>query len=359
MGSYISAGLEQTHSQIKREVIRTMEDQIALLDQKVSESGIAMLHFSFGIRSLFTVNQVTGTDDQTRIFREVRDTVRLNATIYKDKVLPVTQKAVNAISDYMAYFQDMEFEDWADCVGDIVEDIERGIGFCKYLKELHSVIIVDLKKSEDKVEVGQQMMEASALQQEENARRLRKEAKHAQDAAEIAQLWGTVFASLWAPLAGPAIFINHIIAKPHEHKAEFANSQAVAEAKNADLGRRAAAVTKNTIVPSIKNFLDGITACHTFLVATQQSLEQMQKYGTKDAKIAYYKAMKSKAGLIQATNTKFLTMMDHMRTNLAAVQNEPGDKNYVDSWLEEQNTKFKEQHKSIWDHIMVDIKRMI
>jgi len=332
-----------------------MEDQIALLDQKVSECSTAMVHFSWGVRSLYTVNQVTGTDDQTRTFREVSNRVRLNAAIYKDKVLPVTHKAVSSISDYMACYQDMSFEDWKDVLGDIVKDIEKGVNYCKYLKELHSVIIVDLKKSEDKAEVGQQMMEASALQQEENARRLREEAQNARSAAEIAQLWGKVLAT---PTLGASVVITHMIAKPYEKKADVANTQAVAEVKNAEVGRQAVAITKNTIVPSIKDFMDGITACQTFLVATQQSLEQMQKYGTKDAKMAYYKAMKSKAGLIQATNTKFLAMMDHMRTNLAAVQN-PGDKNYVDNWLEKQNAKFKEQHKSIWDQIMVDIKRMI
>ena len=41
-------------------------------------------------------------------------------------------------------------------------------------------------------------------------------------------------------------------------------------------------------------------------------------------------------------------MTDMMRTDIAAIPENPNDKNYVDIWYEQQKEQFKKEHKSVW-----------
>ena len=49
---------------------------------------------------------------------------------------------------------------------------------------------------------------------------------------------------------------------------------------------------------------------------------------------------------------KFLSVTDMMRTDLQAIPSLVSDKNYVDTWLEQQLEEFKKQHHTINFHEM-------
>ena len=68
------------------------EEQMAVVEQSLGQLPLAMAKFSSMIRSLYTTNQVTASDEGTRTFLEVRDNTRRNAAVYKDKVLPLTEE---------------------------------------------------------------------------------------------------------------------------------------------------------------------------------------------------------------------------------------------------------------------------
>ena len=303
-----------------------------------------MASFSVGLRSLFGVNQVTGLDDQTKIFQEVREDVWRNAVIYKDKVLPVTTHVVRSIGLYMSSFIDVEFDDWAENLDDFLDDINKGIGFCEYLKQLHNSIIINLKRNEDKAAVGQQKMALMASDYKKMAEDLEKEAKSWKDAAEAKQFWGWLTGAITAGIS--TVILNAFAKSDAEEAAEKA-SEAAAKSKNAEIAIRAVSITNNVVIPAIKDFLDGIHACSGFLIRTRESLEEMKNYGEHGPKKVYYQAMRNRAAELKETCLMFQMMTNEMSTGIDAIP-EPSDKNYVDVWFEKQQAEFRENHKSTW-----------
>ena len=303
-----------------------------------------MASFSVGLRSLFGVNQVTGLDDQTKIFQEVREDVWRNAVIYKDKVLPVTTHVVRSIGLYMSSFIDVEFDDWAENLDDFLDDINKGIGFCEYLKQLHNSIIIDLKRNEDKAAVGQQKMALMASDYKKMAEDLEQEAKGCKDRAEAKEFWGQATAAF---TAGISTMILNAFAQKDEEDAARKASEAAAKSKNAEIAIRAVSITNNVVIPAIKDFLDGIHACSGFLIRTRESLEEMKNYGEHGPKKVYYQAMRNRAAELKETCLMFQMMTNEMSTGIDAIP-EPSDKNYVDVWFEKQQAEFRENHKSAW-----------
>ena len=102
---------------------------------------------------MIIVNQVTKEDEGTRIFLEVREEVRRNAVVYKDKVLPWTEELIRHIGSFADSFLDFDSNDWVEGLEETIKDMDKAIGFCKILSQMHIAIIEDLKRNEDKAEV--------------------------------------------------------------------------------------------------------------------------------------------------------------------------------------------------------------
>ena len=82
----------------------------------------------------FFINQVTGNDDVTKTFLEVRDDTRRSAAIYKDRVLPLTESVVRHIGNFADSFLDFSFDEWVNILDDTISEIETSIGFCALLR---------------------------------------------------------------------------------------------------------------------------------------------------------------------------------------------------------------------------------
>ena len=155
----------------------SQEQQLVEVEQSLAKLPLSMAKFSSMTRSLFGVNQVTGQDEGSKTFLEVRDNVRRNAAIYKDKVLPLTEEVVRHIGFFADSFLDFDFNDWTECLKDTISDIDKGIGFCMILSQMHLAIIEDLKRNEDKAEVGIQMMDKMASEYQKMSEELERKAK--------------------------------------------------------------------------------------------------------------------------------------------------------------------------------------
>ena len=116
---------------------------------------------------------MTGQDDATKTYLEVRDSTRQNAVVYTEKLLPLSEKVVRSIGFFADYFEDLEFEDWADCLDDLIDDVQKAEGFCNLLKHMHNTMITDLKKNEDKAIVGIEMLQKMSLQYERDSKELK------------------------------------------------------------------------------------------------------------------------------------------------------------------------------------------
>ena len=141
---------------------------------------------------MIIVNQVTNEDEGTRIFLEVREEVRRNAIVYKDKVLPLTEEVIRHIGSFADSLLDFDFNDWVEGLEETIKDMDKAIGFCKILSQLHHTIVEDLKRNEDNAEVGIKMMEKMALEYKEMSKELEKRAQECKESADDKRFWGNV-----------------------------------------------------------------------------------------------------------------------------------------------------------------------
>ena len=127
------------------------------------------------------VNQVTNEDEGTRIFLEVREEVRRNAVVYKDKVLPLTEEVIRHIGSFADSFLDFDSNDWVEGLEETIKDMDKAVGFCKILSQMHLTIIEDLCLV---AEVGIKMMEKMALEYKEMSKELEKRAQECKESAD-------------------------------------------------------------------------------------------------------------------------------------------------------------------------------
>ena len=67
------------------------ESMVITFEDKLKTLPTSMVIFSANLRSLFAELQVTGQDESTRTFLEVRDSARKNGVVYSKAVLPLTE----------------------------------------------------------------------------------------------------------------------------------------------------------------------------------------------------------------------------------------------------------------------------
>ena len=220
------------------------ESMVITFEDKLKTLPTSMVIFSSNLRSLFADLQVTGQDESTRTFLEVRDSVRKNGVVYSKAVLPLTEDVIRSIGVFADYFTDLEFEEWSDCLDDIVADIEKAHGVCEMLKDMHNTMIVDLKKNEDKATVGVLEIEKMTLKFEEEERKLRNKAAAILTTATIVGGLAPAVAPLSLGLAAVAMKENITVA--------------VAMKENKTIALKAVELTSGTLIPAIQNFIGGL-----------------------------------------------------------------------------------------------------
>ena len=212
------------------------------------------------------------------------------------------------------------------------------------------MIVEDLKRNEDKAEVGIKMMEKMALEYKEMSKELEKRAQECKESADDKRFWGNVTGVL---TLGISTAVLHAQAHGDDCDAKEKIASALTKRENAELALRAADVTRVSIIPAVKDFIEGVEVCSAFLVCSRENLRKMRNNSEKGSKEIYFKAIKKRAQLLSRLSMRFLTRTDMMRSDLNAIPEEVVDKNYVDVWFERQKQRFLEENKSIWALIAV------
>jgi hypothetical protein len=109
-----------------------------------------MRTFSLGLRSLYAENAVTGAQSGAK-FRDVRDATRRDAVVYCAKVLPLANMVVTHISEYFDNYLALEFEEWFEGIGEIIEEVEGYQRACALLSQMHENLMTALKQRQEKI----------------------------------------------------------------------------------------------------------------------------------------------------------------------------------------------------------------
>ena len=121
---------------------------VSELNRRMTNMPRQMRTFSLGLRSLYAENAVTG-DKSAAKFREVRDATRRDAVVYCAKVLPLANMVITHISEYFDNYLALEFEDWVESLGEIIEEVEGYQRACTLLLQMHENLMTSLKQRQD------------------------------------------------------------------------------------------------------------------------------------------------------------------------------------------------------------------
>jgi hypothetical protein len=144
-------------------------NQVATLNQlqeSIKEMPSQMITFSRGMRSLYAESAVSGAQSMES-FRQLRDAVRLEAAVYANQVLPFAHTVVINIIAYFDNYIALDYEDWEECVDEIVDELASYEKSCEILIQMHDSLIVKLKQREDEAVTSIQEMERMSNQLEE------------------------------------------------------------------------------------------------------------------------------------------------------------------------------------------------
>jgi hypothetical protein len=252
--------------------MKTGEDaSVTELRDRLSRMPHQITTFSRGLRSLYAENAVSG-HHSLECYRNVRDAVRCDAAVYVRKVLPFAITVVLNLSSYFDTYQALEFEDWQECIDDIIKNLERDENACQLLIQMHESLMTSLKQRQDEATVSIAKIEELTRQLEGKVAELQRQAR---DKERKASNWN-LFGSILAPFTfGASLAVGAVLASELEDEARSALAQMVSEQENARVATKAALMTKNVLIPVVGQFLDGLSVCQAFFAQTRFRLMKM------------------------------------------------------------------------------------
>ena len=140
---------------------------VTTLLQRMLQMPRAMNAFSRGLRSLYAEQAVSGSASAAS-FRQIRDAVRRDATVYVTMVLPLANSVVINISAYFDNYLSLTYEDWVESLEDIIEEVEGYEKACILLTQMHESLMTSLKKREDEAQLSIVEMERLSSQLRSN-----------------------------------------------------------------------------------------------------------------------------------------------------------------------------------------------
>jgi len=315
-------------------------DGVRSLVKELDQLPMDMIKFSLGLKDLFSTKRVT-EKAETKKFLKVRDDVRKNAVVYSNKILPVTEEVVRAIGFHADYFEDLDFEEWSENLQEIIEDLEESEDRCAMLHYMHMTILENLSTTSDDANEALISMEDLKTKYEEKAEQLVAEARILQQSADGTRAIGKLFSGF---TFGISILICDYIAENVDVSSKAKTTDSIAMDANAMVMAEASFLTKETLIPAVQDFINAVEAIRQFLVKTKETLKKMHKAGDKGLKKIHYNTMKKKSKGLSDNCMKFLMLTDVIRHSLKSIPSEPGDKNFVDKWLEQEKAKIQKNN---------------
>jgi len=339
-----------------------LHDEMEKLHAEMEKMPDQMKQFTIGMRALYAQAAVGGSKDPIIVkFRELRDATRKDAIVYRDKILPISNDFMANLYEYCDYYQALEYEEWAESLDDIVEEVGEHKDLCVLLINLLDNLIVPLKKREDEAKKLGPEFKNLRKKYKENARELENSSNNnskiggslAAIGLAVAGVTAAVFNAGVVPIVVSAVVVvsavaalrrfRNIISSKHS-KEQMASAVAFTEQANVlDL---ATLCLSETLIPALKNFLNGLnTAVEVFSTLEAELIMLLRRGETagENPKRFHYNMMKIQTESIKKDCKAFLAVLPDIRTDLAAMPTDDMDNNYVDKWLESQMEEIKEE----------------
>jgi len=316
------------------DIAKKTQDDVVDLRENLKSMSVDMRMFSLSMRSLYVEKAVGTSTEAARKFRKLRDDTRNDAMVYLKGVLPLSTKFVASISEYFEYYEALTFDEWRDMLSDILQETVGYRELCETLVKMHEDILVPLKKRKDEAVLV--VRELKDLKEE-----FEKKKKELEEKAEAKRSWaiGLAFIPVLGAIASPIL----------SAAADSDLADAVAKGTQAKIQGAAAITVKETLIPALEAFIDGIKKAAGFFSVMEQELRKFEgkaEKGQKDPKLLYYKVMNKEARDMKSICQVFYAVLPDVRTDFLAIPSEGTDQNYVDKWLEKQKIMIKDNCKA-------------
>ena len=105
--------------------------------------------FSLTMRSLYEEKAVGTNGELAKRLWKICDKTRDDALVYLRGILAISTVFVASISEYLEYYEALDYEEWVDMIPDILEETVGYRGLCEAVLKMHEDIIVPSKRRKD------------------------------------------------------------------------------------------------------------------------------------------------------------------------------------------------------------------
>ena len=293
-----------------------------------------MRFFSLALRSLYAEKAVSANSDVARRFNRLRDDTKKDAMVYVKAILPVSTEVVRSLNEFFEYYIDLEYNDWASNLEDIIEDVKSYKDCCTEIVKLHEDVMVPLKKREDEAKI-------LATEFKDLSAQFARQKEELESSANVK--WSWAIGLSWVPI------VNAIATPLLISGSNSSNAEAIAKGAQLQINEAATFTVSEVMVPALKNFVDGLNAAAGFFNLIENELSSFHGKAEKadeNKKKLHYTMINKKAREIKGYCQAFYTMIPQVRTDFEAIPFEiPNDKNYVDAWLEKKKEEINQKYR--------------
>lgn len=297
--------------------------------------------FSTGLRMLFAEIAVSSQSESETQINELRDSMKKDAMVYSKKILPLCTYFVRLISNFFDYYEHLDYKEWLESLSNIITEVKGYQECCSVLIELHKSLMIPLKKREDEARV--------ILSELDHVTKEYKQVKEfCERTAGIGHQWACALLlhESSIPVAVPYLLIG---------AAEISMAVAAAKDRQCSINEAALVLVRDTLIPALSQFIDGVGRTAGFFSAMQQQLITFQAKAdraesTRDADCEnnpenHYKIMKKMASRIHEDCKGFHAIIPQVETDLLAIRDTSTHRNYVDEWLDKRIEEIRIQYE--------------
>jgi len=291
--------------------------------------GTSMHLFSLSMRSLYCEEKVSASVENGREFISLRDATRDDAVAYLRGVMPINETCLMKLQEYFSYYECLKFDEWQECIPDILEEVAAYREACNALVKIHDTFCVTLKKRQDTAKELCAQFENLQAEYDKEIEALRAKAKSKHNWA-----LGLAFVPMVGAIATPILLssgnsdLSQAVAKRGQQQIMFSASKSVSD----------------VLMPALAQFIKGLEIIAGFFNIVHNELRSFDDRMEQKKKL-HYMMLRGKAREIKAGCRAFHGVLPAVKTDFQAIPTDGTDENYVDLWLKKQNKIITENCK--------------
>lgn len=289
-----------------------MEALIEGLKDNLKELPKNFKSISCTMRLLYAELAVGSYENATFKFRQLRDDTRKDAMVYLKVVLPNCKRLVASLKDYFENYAALTFDKWKKYLEDIRDEIRTYKKVAETCVKMHEGMLAFLNKRECKAKILITEFKDLQIEYEKHKELDRK--------VQSKKSWSSslVGGAVVTQLSAETFMVNAAID--------------VAKLQHFKVNKAAAIVVAETLIPAIKDFVEGLIKAAGFFQVVEVELDSFSEKADSYVE-SHYTTIRKEAKELKFLCQSFYSVIPSVLTDFQSIPFEETDSNYVDKWL--------------------------